>query len=179
MRLLCFGDSNTYGYDPRSYFGDRYPSDVRWTDRLGQCTGWEVLNFGMNGRSIPAGSASLPEADRLMVMLGSNDLLCGASAAQCAQRMEAFLRTQLSRYPHILLVSPPPMKYGDWVTEDRLLAESASLADQYRTLAETLGIDFADAANWNVELTFDGVHLSEAGHLAFCDDLRQTLTKTI
>ena len=24
MNVICFGDSNTYGYDPRSYLGGRY-----------------------------------------------------------------------------------------------------------------------------------------------------------
>ena len=33
-RILCLGDSNTYGYDPRSYVGGRYPETVRWTGRL-------------------------------------------------------------------------------------------------------------------------------------------------
>ncbi len=33
-RILCFGDSNTYGYDPRSYLGGRYPASVRWTALL-------------------------------------------------------------------------------------------------------------------------------------------------
>ena len=28
-RILCFGDSNTYGYDPRSCFGPQYPVNVR------------------------------------------------------------------------------------------------------------------------------------------------------
>ena len=40
MTLLCYGDSNTYGFDPRSYFGGRYPAEVRWTHRLAQATGW-------------------------------------------------------------------------------------------------------------------------------------------
>ena len=30
--VLCYGDSNTYGYIPCS--GMRYPKDVRWTGRL-------------------------------------------------------------------------------------------------------------------------------------------------
>ena len=30
-RILCFGDSNTYGYDPR---GGRYDENTRWTKRL-------------------------------------------------------------------------------------------------------------------------------------------------
>ncbi len=38
--VLCFGDSNTYGYDPRSYFGGRYDADSRWVDILAAKTGW-------------------------------------------------------------------------------------------------------------------------------------------
>jgi len=34
MRVVFFGDSNTYGFDPRDPFDDRYPASVRWTDRL-------------------------------------------------------------------------------------------------------------------------------------------------
>ena len=30
-RLLCYGDSNTYGYDSQSFLGERYPESVRWT----------------------------------------------------------------------------------------------------------------------------------------------------
>ncbi len=32
MNIICFGDSNTYGYDPRSYLGGRYDADNRWPD---------------------------------------------------------------------------------------------------------------------------------------------------
>ena len=53
MRVLCFGDSNTYGYDPRSYFGGRYPAISRWVDLLAAKTGWDVINAGENGREIP------------------------------------------------------------------------------------------------------------------------------
>ena len=29
MKVLCFGDSNTWGYDPRSPLGGRYGPDSR------------------------------------------------------------------------------------------------------------------------------------------------------
>lgn len=29
MKVICFGDSNTYDYDPRSVFGWRYAADSR------------------------------------------------------------------------------------------------------------------------------------------------------
>lgn len=175
MRLLCFGDSNTYGYDPRSYLGSRYPAHIRWTDLLAQKTGWEVLNAGMNGRSIPAGEFTLPSADILVVMLGSNDLLNGCSAQETTARMEVFLRRTCPTYRHTLLVAPPPMKRGDWVSEERLITDSACLAGCYRDLAQRLGIAFTDAGAWEIDLTFDGVHFSESGHRTFAAELLEAL----
>lgn len=84
MTLLCYGDSNTYGFDPRSYFGGRYPAEVRWTHRLAQATGWTVHNAGENGREIPRRAWELQnllrraaDADLVTLMLGGNDLLQG------------------------------------------------------------------------------------------------------
>lgn len=177
MRLLCFGDSNTWGYDPRSYFGGRYPADIRWTDRLAADTGWTVLNSGMNGRSIPTRASKLPEADALVVMLGSNDLLMGCSIPEAGRRMGAFLEPLLNSFDFILLVAPPPMQRGAWVSEDVLVERSRQLAGCCRDLAGKLGIGFADAGEWGVELTFDGVHFSEAGHRAFAEGIKSALGK--
>lgn len=179
MRLLCLGDSNTYGYDPRSYFGGRYPVEVRWTDRLAQATGWTIINLGMNGRCIPANPMQLPDADGLIVMLGSNDLLNGCSALEAARRMEDFLGLVCSAFPLVLLVAPPPMEYGDWVTDSSLLHQSRLLSAHYEELAKKLNICFSNSGDWNVELAFDGVHFSEAGHLAFCGGIYQTLSNLL
>ena len=47
MNVLCFGDSNTYGYDPRGYFGGRYDAGSRWVDLLAlndvEADGWLVF----------------------------------------------------------------------------------------------------------------------------------------
>ena len=61
MKVLCIGDSNTYGYDPRSYFGSRYPAEVRWTGRL---EGHKVINCGMNGLAVPYDSRPFAEMIR-------------------------------------------------------------------------------------------------------------------
>ena len=60
--VICFGDSNTYGYDPRSYLGGRYGPDSRWVDLLAARTGWDVRNQGQNGRTIPGGPVPFPAA---------------------------------------------------------------------------------------------------------------------
>ena len=175
MRILCFGDSNTYGFDPRSFSGSRYPAP--WPTLLAE-NGWEVENAGMNGRTIPAAACLPPprsDTDLLVVMLGSNDLLQGCSAPETAARMEAFLSRLCPVWRHILLVAPPPMQRGEWVTQTRLLSDSAALPALYRDLAQRLGVAFADAGAWGVALRFDGVHFTEDGHRTFARELAPAL----
>ena len=86
MKVICFGDSNTYGYDPRSYFGGRYDADSRWVDILTTETGWTVCNMGQNGREIPFSAPSFPaDTELLIIMLGRR------SPEQAAERLERFL----------------------------------------------------------------------------------------
>ena len=178
MRILCFGDSNTYGYDPRGFFGDRYDAGDRWVDILAKQTGHKFINAGVNGRQIPRPTclnSGQPEAEMLLVMLGTNDLLNGASAAEAAARMEAFLASVRADFQRILLVAPPPMKRGEWVPGDDLVTQSLLLAEEYRLLAQRLEIPFADPRGWEIGLAFDGVHFTEAGHHAFAEKLRKEL----
>ena len=177
MRILCFGDSNTYGYDPRGFFGGRYGAEDRWVDLLAEKTGWTVINAGINGREISP-RANAPELSGgyglVLVMLGTNDLLQGASEAEAAARMEDFLRQLLPRHM-LLLVSPPPMKRGAWVPTEELAARSLRLAEEYRLVARRLGIGFVDTRRWPIGLAFDGVHFTEEGHHAFAEYLQKEL----
>ena len=181
MRILCFGDSNTYGYDPRSFFGDRYDAGDRWVDLLAKQTGYECINAGANGREIPRRPyAPRPPAehtsvDIFLVMLGTNDLLQGASPQEAAARMEGFLSWLIPRCRQVLLVCPPPMKRGAWVPTDDLAAMSLRLGSEYRLLAEKLHIPSVDTRSWNIDLTFDGVHFTEDGHHAFANHLQSDI----
>ena len=106
MNVICFGDSNTYGYDPRGYFGGRYDADCRWVDILAAETGWTISNMGQNGREIPVAAPAFPDdTDLLIVMLGSNDLLQGRSPADAARRLG------LKRTKHVEVVCG-----GDYLT---------------------------------------------------------------
>ena len=174
MRILCFGDSNTYGYDPRSYFGDRYASDDRWPDLLAKYTNWEILNDGCNGRRIPEHyhtTRELAPVDIFLIMLGTNDLLQGASPGEAAARMENFLASVYPHHHNILLVAPPALKRGAWVPTDALVAASEQLAEAYAPLAQRQNVTFLNAAKWDIDLAYDGVHFTEAGHHAFAKQL--------
>ena len=186
--LLCYGDSNTFGYDPRSYLGERYPRSVRWTGLLAE-EGYTVRNEGMNGRSIPRDNGILAAVPLLLetpfrlltVQLGINDLLNDPSltAEDCARRMETFLSALLSDGAvlprQILLVAPPPCVPGAWVRDERLLEQSARLGHAYQAVAARLGTAFVNAGTWQIERVFDGVHFSPAGHRAYAAGMRDAL----
>lgn len=92
-RVLCFGDSLTWGWVPveDGVPTERYPRDVRWTgvlaDELG--SGYTVIEEGLSARTTTAddpsdprlnGSAYLPAClashlplDLVVLMLGTND----------------------------------------------------------------------------------------------------------
>ena len=186
MKVICFGDSNTYGYDPRGYFGGRYEGDSRWVDILSAETGWTVCNMGQNGRKIPSVVPAFPDdTDLLIVMLGTNDLLQGRrptndllqgrSSEQTAERLERFLAAVLLERSKILLIAPPPMALGEWVPSQQLIDASYTFARLCQALAERLGIRFADAGKWDISLAYDGVHFTEHGHKAFAAGLLEEL----
>ncbi len=94
--ILCFGDSNTWGYDPAasalSPFPQRHSAPQRWTGVLAAelGAGWEVIPAGQNGRTTVfedphhpgrCGRVALPifletsqPLDLVIIMLGTNDL---------------------------------------------------------------------------------------------------------
>lgn len=132
-RILCFGDSNTWGLDGRS--GSRFDEDTRWTGRLQTALGPEyaVIEEGLNGRTILSedpilgGKAggwylmtcleSQKPLDLLVLMLGTNDLKArfGLTPFNICQSMDTLLKRvrgladydPLLKGMKILLLSPP------------------------------------------------------------------------
>jgi len=52
-KVLFYGDSNTYGYDPAGFMGGRYPKESRWTEVLQMNLRglWRVVSDGEPGRA--------------------------------------------------------------------------------------------------------------------------------
>ena len=131
--VLCFGDSNTWGYSPQD--GNRHPPEIRWTGVLQKSLGanYRVIEEGLNGRTtfineegeearpLRSGSDILQiilESHRplhfVTIMLGTNDLKLefNLTVEQIAQGAKELCETVLnSEYladnlPQILLISP-------------------------------------------------------------------------
>ncbi len=188
--ILFFGDSNTYGYDPRDFLGGRYPASVRWTDRLSEYLAgrWNILACGMNGRCVPAIPEDEPYLgpmlekagilDVFACMLGTNDvwLTLRPDAAEAEKRMDAFLTWLKARdnIREILLIAPPSAE----VTEEGMItfaAETRRLAGLYRQLAQKHKTGYLNADQWHIPMGYDGVHFSEEGHRIFAERMYEYL----
>ncbi len=135
--VLCFGDSNTWGFMPESItapFPARHPHDVRWTGILASelGAGFRVIEEGQNGRTtvhddpfaaVRNGKAVLPAIleshkplDLVVLMLGTNDLknVFGVSPGEIAMGVKVLAQMILSsdagltaKPPKLLLMCPP------------------------------------------------------------------------
>lgn len=188
-RILCYGDSNTWGYVPE--IGTRYEEDVRYPGVLAAGLGREyrVVEEGLSGRTTVFSDRMEPERcgidhllpfilshlplDYLVIMLGTNDTKSHfhVNAREIGYGMEELL----VRARHILdtrgsnavivLVSPVPIHPDNDPMFDReSCKKSGELAGIYRELAENCGCLYLDAGAVTGDLGDDGIHLGSAGH---------------
>jgi len=194
--ILCFGDSNTWGYSPHTF--DRYPRDVRWTGVLQRELGpdYHVSEEGLNGRTtvwddpiegvgsskngraylIPCLESHKP-LDLVIIKLGTNDLKqrfsvtatdIANSAGALADIVNASLAGRGTTSPAVLLVAPPPLgKMTDFAEMFRGgMEKSREFSAQFRRVAQERGCAFLDAGQVVVCSEADGLHYDPQGHKA-------------
>lgn len=168
-RVLCFGDSNTWGYIPNSKH-NRYRASVRWTGVLQNLLGnsHEIIEEGLNSRGILNGDnrpgkegRSAMEyiipcldthdpLDYVIVLLGTNELKAelNLSPEEIGENLKTLLNVINQRpsqfrelKPKLVLVNPPILNEN---------TEYALKGDKYKGATEkslALGVIFEKIAN--------------------------------
>ena len=194
ISVLCYGDSNTYGYDP--YTGSRYPYEKRWTTILGEMLGdrYEVIPEGLNGRttaydrpgalwkngitSFTACLGTHKPVDYLIIMLGTNDCNAGLglSAEQIAGGMENLVKIAEKETPGLqgyipeIIVTAPAAIQGDYENSPfacELTPESVQKSHDIGPMYEELAKKHGMRfadATAGIEVSEDCEHLTEEGH---------------
>ena len=191
--ILCFGDSNTWGYIPGT--GERYAPDIRWPGVLAAAlgAGYHISEDGLNGRTTGFdfpwadcrnGQSGLPYAllsqrplDLLIISLGINDLNVVDAAFSARSAAGLIRRTRmLQAVPdactrifrdetRILIVAPAPVLPDfDQRFNQVYYAESCLLADRYREMAEENGVEYLNAGDYAVASPVDCVHYTPESH---------------
>ena len=202
--ILCFGDSNTWGYDPSSK--GRFANEVRWTGVLQAALGpgFRVIEEGLNGRTtvwedpvegdkmgkrhlVPCLESQAP-LDLVILMLGTNDTKKRYSAppadiaAGVGVLLDIIAKSAAGRdgkAPQVLLVAPAPLsKLTEFAPMfDGGPEKSRALAALYAEQARARGCAFFDAGSVVRCSDLDGVHFEAAGHRALGEALAREVKK--
>jgi lysophospholipase L1-like esterase len=190
-RILCYGDSNTWGYDPATK--DRFDREIRWTGVLSNVLGsaYEIIEEGLNGRTtvwddpieghkngqaylIPCLESHRP-LDLVIMLLGTNDLKkrFSLSAYDIAEGVKVLIgivqgsKAGVREHPPQLLLLAPPATTR--LTEFAEMFEGAEGKSQkfsmhYGRVAQEIGCDYLDTSGIVVSSPLDGIHLEGNEH---------------
>jgi lysophospholipase L1-like esterase len=192
-RILCFGNSNTWGYTPGT--GERLEYSSRWTGIIAQSLHekYHIIEEGLNGRTIawddpthegrnglkyllPCLETHRP-LDIIIVFLGTNDLknYFNGSIQDIVDNMDKMIKIiKDSQYgygfdsipPQILLLSIPHILKINRQDSSFINAreKSIQLTTKYRDIALNNHINFLDITATIKPSPIDGVHLNKENH---------------
>lgn len=205
-RILCFGDSNTYGYKPDG--SGRFDENIRWTSRVQRRLGdkYQIIEEGLCGRTTIFEDAlrngrrgvdmvgTLVEShnpiDVFVVMLGTNDCKTRykATAGIIAKGVEQVVeqaRLKASKEMKVLVISPILLGHGvgengyDVEFDRSSELESVELAAEYEKIARENGFYYLDASQYAAPSITDREHLDEMGHAKLADAIYGKLNEII
>ena len=204
-RILCFGDSNTYGYIPSGI--GRYGEDIRWTGILQNKLASEakIIEEGLCGRTtvfqdelrngrrgvelLPILLESHAPLDFVIVMLGTNDCktVYGASAEVIGKGVEQIIGQIKTLVPQsqILLVSPILLGEDVWKSEydSEFSKESVQVSKKlkavYERIAEKNNCKFLAASDVANPSETDQEHLDVKGHKALANEIYEQIKNDI
>ncbi|MGO4110834.1 SGNH/GDSL hydrolase family protein [Paenibacillus sp. YAF4_2] len=189
--VLCFGDSNTYGLNPR---GGRFPRNVRWTGVVRELLGenFEIIEEGLPGRTtvwddpvegVMSGKAYLVPClrshaplDLVALMLGTNDLKqrYAVSAADIAISVLSLVQVIQTTLPghvenkntQVLLLVPPPIKEIGLSASIFAGGEAKSkrLGEAFNKLKPYTDASILDLSSVITSSELDGLHFDEEEH---------------
>ena len=189
-RILCFGDSNTFGFVPEN--GSRYPKNVRWSGKLQGLLGasYEVIEAGCNNRTAfsenPAGIEQtgykiLPDLldfglDCVILAIGINDLQFAyrPNDAEISAGIENLVNIVKKRAPKAKIILAAPSCITDdmlhsWFSTvfDKIsIEDSNKMPKIYEKIASKCGCEFVDLNQIAGVSEFDGLHYTPEQHNA-------------
>ncbi|TCM90689.1 lysophospholipase L1-like esterase [Paenibacillus sp. BK033] len=189
--ILCFGDSNTYGLNPR---GGRFHRNVRWPGIVRELLGqeYEIIEEGLPGRTtvwedpvenVMSGKAYLPPCLRshaplelVVLMLGTNDLKAryAVSAADIALSVLSLVQLVRSTLPgdgertspQVLVLVPPPIREAGLSASIFAGGEAKSrrLGEAFNKLKPYTDASILDLAAVITTSEIDGLHFDAEEH---------------
>ncbi len=200
-KILCFGDSNTFGFIPGS--GKRYDEKTRWTGILKQNLhpDFNVIEAGCNNRTgfvlnpeneELTGFLALPkymsnDIDVLILALGINDtqLFYSTDEEIITQGIEKLIGIAKNFNPNIkiMLVSPSCLDenvlngFFSFQFNKNSIEKSKKLADIYKQAAEKYKLEYLNLDEYVKVSKKDDLHYEEKEHAVIAQILTERILR--
>ena len=194
-KILCYGDSNTFGYNPVD--SSRFDENTRWTALLQKKLGaeYEITEEGACDRTgfvdndkgflfsarrhFPKIINKAKDIDILILAIGTNDLQSkyDISFSQFEKGLESLITSAINNVKRIVLV--PSVILDNEVLEgffkiqfDEIsVSKSKKVGKIYRKLGKVYNLDLFDINEFVRPSSFDGLHYDEKDHKIIADRL--------
>ncbi|MFA6391338.1 MAG: GDSL-type esterase/lipase family protein [Patescibacteria group bacterium] len=204
-RILCYGDSNTWGCVPGTRF-ERFSEEIRFPKRLQKLLGtdFEIIEEGLYSRTLASeydrpnkegrnGSTyfvpcllSHDPLDLVIIMLGTTELKAefNNSVEEIGRYLEDYYIRVISKIkyltrdesPELLIICPPII--NESLTSKRYAGgeeKSKQLAGVYSKISNSNKCAFIDASKLMVGS--DGVHMTEESHKKLAEMIAYEINK--
>lgn len=198
-KILCYGDSNTYGFIPETC--TRYDKNSRWSGILSQYMNgdFEILEEGMNNRTgffknpeglKQSGGEYLPiylqnhrDIDICVLNLGTNDaqFFYNLDEQNCKSGIENLIKSVKEANQNTKIIIVPPVKITQNILSSRfsLMFDKNSIDKIQKVfhIFEQTAIEnnclYFDFNNYVTPSNTDGLHYSKESHEIIARNLAQ------
>ena len=168
MKIVCLGDSLTYGYG--------VPRKDCWVSLAAEATGHTLVNRGINGDTTGGmlarfgGDVLGEQPDRVLLMGGANDIIFGGSDAPARLNLTAMANQAVANRIRPMIGLPTPV-YAEGIPEPWLsVTDYQSLLPIFAAYRDWL-VRFAGTFGFKtVDFTVPGL-LPPEGHAHYLDGL--------
>ena len=200
-KILCYGDSNTFGFNPKD--ASRYDENTRWTSVLGTILKNEYTIFEEGGndrtgfvdnpkgflfsaqRHFPKLLSQIKEVDIIILWVGTNDLQFqyDINFQTVEKGLENLILKAKDKTDNIILI--PSLILRENVLngffkiqfDETSISKSRKVGRIYKKLAQIYNCKFFDINKIATPSDTDGLHFDEVSHKLIADSLADFIRK--
>lgn len=200
-KILCYGDSNTFGFNPID--GSRFDENTRWTallqanlkndfliteegmcDRTGFIDNPKGFLFSAQ-RHFPKFLSKSDKFDIIILAIGINDMQFQYNISfNAVQRgLAELIKTALEKTDKVIIIPPVVLKesilngYFKIQFDETSIIKSRKIGTIYRKLSHACSCSYFDINKTAQPSDADGLHYDAAAHKIIADKLTQYITE--
>ena len=198
-KILCYGDSNTFGFKPND--GERHDKNSRWTGILQSKLGedFEIIEEGMCDRTgfvdnskgfifsaqkhFPEFISNIDKVDIIILAIGTNDLqlFYNISDKKIEDDLKTLINLAKEKSDEIILIPPVILDENilkgsfNFQFDEKSIEKSKKVGEIYKKLAKAMGCKIFDFNEFVKPSKIDGLHYDASSHKIIAEKLYKFL----